>query len=479
MTQEATEERDPKQVKRNLFALLIDVISYWVGAAFTDPMTVLLVLMLRLGASPTLLGLSIALRFAAQYGVQVFVAYIVHGKPRQKPFLVWAVGLSRLPMITLPFVIYHPDTPGGKTIALWVTIGVLALVGLGEGLGGVPWTEIVARAFSSKTRGRFFSAAQTSAGVLNILIAWLFVTRILALPYPLNYTMLVGLSALMFQISTIGLLLIDEPPAPASGPKRSDRPSLKDYLAELPHMIRADKTFARLVVIQLLVNSGWAALPYYVTYATTKFHLHDDWAGTYQLLQAISVALLMPIWAFLSEKKSPAVAVRGVAFVCMITPIIALTIGSKSPWLFGMVYLLTGGSLTAGGIWVVMQHFLLTHTEEDERPKYVALLNLLNLPSAMFPLLGSALVLRDALGHDRFIMIGKVPVLLVLTAITAGVGFVLSLRLSLSDDDDLGGKPATNDGRIGPHNPTPGYPPVGPSLISESEQEACAEAGGS
>ncbi len=466
MSQEAPEEREPKQVKRNLVALLIDVISYWVGAAFTDPMTVLMALIVSLGATPAIIGLSIALRFAAQYGVQVFVAYIVHGKPRQKPFLVWAVGLSRLPMVILPFVIYRSDTAGGKTVALWVMIGVLALVGLGEGLGGVPWTEIVARAFSSKTRGRFFSAAQTSAGVLNILIAWQIVTRMLALPYPLNYTMLVGLSALMFQISTLGLLLIDEPVAPANCLKVAERPSLKEYLAELPHLIRSDKTFARLVVIQLLVNSGWAALPYYMPYAKARFNLHDDWAGSYQLLQAISVALLMPVWAFLSEKKSPAAAVRGVAFVCMLTPIVALTIGSKSPWLFGLVYLLTGGSLVAGGIWVVMQHFLLTHTEQDERPKYVALLNLLNLPSAMFPLLGSILVHQIAPERYQFVMLGKVPVLLVIVATTAGLGFILSLRLHLDDDDTA----RAQTDRAEPHNPTPGYPSVGPSLMSEREQ---------
>ncbi len=463
MTQEATEERDPKQVKRNLFALLLDVICYWVGAAFTDPMTVLLFLMHRLGATPTILGLCIALRFAAQYGVQVFAAYIIHGKPRQKPFLVWAVGLSRLPMVVLPFVIYHADTTGGRAVALWTTIGVLTLVGLGEGLGGVPWTEIVARAFTSKVRGRFFSAAQVTAGVLTILIAWQLVTKTLALPYPLNFTLLVGLSALMFQLSTLGLILIDEPPAPASCSETPDRPSLREYLSELPQMIRADKTFARLVTIQLLVNTGWAAMPFYVGYAKRHFHLQDDWAGTYQLLQAISISVLMPVWAYLSEKKTPASAVRGVAFVCMITPVVALTIGSLSPWHFGLVFLLTGGSLYAGGIWVVMQHFLLTHTEEDERPKYVALLNLLNLPSAIFPLLGSMLVI-----NDDFIRIGRVPVLLVITALTVSVGFFLSLRLSLSDDEDLGGKSASaQDGRSGPHNPTPGYPAVGPSLISD------------
>ena len=114
MTQEACVAPNPRQVKRNLFALLLDVISYWVGAAFTDPLTVLLVLMHNLGATPALLGLCIALRFAAQYGVQVFVAYLIHGKPRQKPFLVWAVGLARLPMVALPFVSTTPTRPAER-----------------------------------------------------------------------------------------------------------------------------------------------------------------------------------------------------------------------------------------------------------------------------------------------------------------------------------------------------------------------------
>jgi len=457
MTQEACVAPNPRQVKRNLFALLLDVISYWVGAAFTDPLTVLLVLMHNLGATPALLGLCIALRFAAQYGVQVFVAYLIHGKPRQKPFLVWAVGLARLPMVALPFVIYHADTPGGKAIALWTTIGVLTFVGLGEGLGGVPWTEIVARAFTATTRGRFLAAAQTSAGILNILIAWQLVTRILAHPYPWNYTILVGLSALMFQISTLGLALIDEPDVPPGCVDTEARPPLREYLAELPHMIRSDKTFSRLVTIQLFVNSGWAALPFYANHAIQHFHLKDDWAGTFQVLQALSIVLLMPMWALLSEKQSPAAAVRGVSLVCMVTPILALTIGSLSPWYFALVFLLTGGSLTAGGIWVVMQHFLLTHTEEGERPKYIALLNLLNLPSALFPLIGSAFV-----HNDQFIRIGRIPILLVLVACTVAIGFALSLRLTLSDDSG-DPPPATR----GPDSPPSEQPPNPPDIKSE------------
>ncbi|HLJ57872.1 MAG TPA: MFS transporter [Chthonomonadaceae bacterium] len=434
MTAASIEGSDPKLVKRNLFALLVDVISYWVGAAFTDPMTVLQILLVRLGATPAIIGGSIALRFALQYGVMVFVAYVVHGKPKQKPFLVWAVGLSRLPMVALPFVIYHSDTVGGKTIALWVTIGVLAFVGLGEGLGGVPWTEIVARAFDSKTRGRFFACAQIAAGVLNILIAWQIVTKILGLSYPLNFTMLIGLSALMFQISTLGLLLIMEPPDHASRPASPPRPPLREYLAELPKMISADKTFARLVLIQILVNSGWAALPYYAPFALSRFHLHENWGGTFQLLQAISVALLMPVWVFLSEHRTPAAAVRGVALACTITPIIAITIGLRNPYYFSTVYLLTGGTLTAGGIWVVMQHFLLSHTEEDKRPKAIALLNLLNLPSAMFPLLGSALVYTNAAGQMHFVLLFHRPLLWILVAIVSGIGFLCSLRLRLADE---------------------------------------------
>ncbi|HLK58737.1 MAG TPA: MFS transporter [Chthonomonadaceae bacterium] len=433
MVTEKRAEECRRQTRWNLAALTVDVVFYWVGAAFTDPLTVLLLLMHRLGATETIIGLSIALRLLAQYLPQVFIAHRMHGKARQKPMLVWVVGLARLPLLLLPFLLWNAaKSPDASRTAITAIVIVLALVGLGEGLGAVPWTEIIARAFSDRTRGRFLTGTQITSGILNILIAGFIVRPLLdlpGLPYPHDFAVLIGLSALMFQLSTVGLLLIQEPPPPPDLEQHRPMPPLASYFRLLPKMLHNDPIFARLVTIQILINAGWAASPYYVNYATQRYRLGDHWAGTYQLLQAISIAMLMPIWAYLSEKRSPAAAVRGVAFVCMLTPLAAITLGRLSPWYFGSVFLLMGGSLTAGGIWVVMNHFLLSHASDEERPLFVGLLNLLNVPCALFILLGSLLVRQD-----RFVEWYGVPVLPALLVPIIGIGFLLSLKLSLSVD---------------------------------------------
>ncbi len=428
-------DREPVQVRKNLIAFLVDVIFYWLAAAFTDPLTVLVTLMAKLGASPSLLGLSIALRFVGQYGVQVFVAYFMQGKQRQKKFLVCAVGLARLPMLILPYLIMHAgDSPQARTTALWATIVILSLVGLGEGLAGVPWAIMLARAFSNKLRGRFLTGAQIAAGVLTILISTFFVRSILPdetvtkeaanIASFHGFSILILLSAIMFQISTVGLMMIQEPDIPLSCPNSPRIPSLREYVSLLPKKLKQDKTFAKLVKVQFFLSAGWAAYPYYAPYALHKFKLADNWAGTFQLLQALSIALLMPVWNFLMEKRNEADAVKGVSLICLLTPIYALLFGHLNAYYFGVVFLMTGGTLASGGMWLVINHFVLTHSSEEERPMLVALLSLLNLPAAIFPLAGSLLI------QDKvFLEYRGVPVLLVLMTIVIGIGFVKSLQL--------------------------------------------------
>jgi hypothetical protein len=74
-------------------------------------------------------------------------------------------------------------------------------------------------------------------------------------------------------------------------------------------------------------------------------------------------------------------------------------------------------------------------------------------------------------------------VLFIVTAITVSVGFFLSLRLTLTDDDDMAGNAAAPGGTHAPHNPNASYPSVGPSLVvvadgRSSLSDAAAAEGG-
>lgn len=199
------------------------------------------------------------------------------------------------------------------------------------------------------------------------------------------------------------------------------------YLRRMPALVRTNREFARLSVIQLLIGFGTAASPFYVLYAKQRFQLGDEWGGTYQVLLAISVIVLSPFWAWLSEKRGPVAGVQGVALACLLTPLAALTIGTFSPWAFGVVFLLMGGSL-GWGMWIVVNHYLLSHIAEEERPMFVSLLNLLFAPSALYPIIGG-MFMRE----NQFLTVAGVPVLFTLTGGVIAIGCALTLRLPNPD----------------------------------------------
>jgi MFS family permease len=420
-------EPDPEQVRWNYGVLVLDVTGFAIGMAFLDFSAVLPLLMKNLGADGALIGQFATVRSLCFNLVQVFVAYATHGILRQKPILAWIATLLRLPLLLLPWFIFHAaDSPDAQRAALWATVLILSFWALGDGLGYVPWMEIVARAFSHRTRGRFFATTQLLSGIISIAVAALFVQNVLgskSFPYPLNYALLAGQCALFMHISLIGIYLIKEPPIPAYALNPKPRPPLAAYFRQLPVLMRTNPIFLRLSIIQLLLGFGSAAQPFYVLYATQFFGLDDRWGGRYQVFLAVGIVALMPVWAWLGEKRGSSTAVRGVALACLLTPICAFTVGSVSPWAYGIVFLLMGGSL-GWGMWIVLNQFLLAHVSEDERPIFVALLNLIFVPSAFYPTLGGLLV-----ANKQLLTLAGIPILFILASTVIFIGCVLAFRL--------------------------------------------------
>src|SRR5436305_1629227 len=76
-----------RDVRWNLGALMLDVTCFSLGMAFMDQSAVLPLLLQRLGASGPLIGGFAAARSLVFSLLQIFVAYVTHGRVRQKPWL--------------------------------------------------------------------------------------------------------------------------------------------------------------------------------------------------------------------------------------------------------------------------------------------------------------------------------------------------------------------------------------------------------
>ena len=373
-----------------------------------------------------MIGAFAALKSLGFNGFQILTAFIMHGRKRQKPALSLIATITRLPLLLMPVVMYHAsESASARRIALFGLIIILVLWSLGDGLGYVPWMEIVARAFEPKTRGRFFATSQIVSGLSSILIGLFAVRGILqnpSIPFPQSYSLLCGLAAAMFMVSLTGVLMIKEPPAASSEDSQSNRLPAREYFLAIPRLLH-NHIFARLTAVQLLLGFGSTSAQFYVLYAVSRFHLSDFWGGAYQAIQALGIVLLMPFWTFVSERRSSAAAIRAVGAAIVLTPLCALTVGRIGPLPFGIVFLLMGGSL-GWGIWIVVNHYLLEHVSEQQRQAHVAAINLLYVPSAIFPYLGGMLVRGNSL-----LTFHGLPVVFLVTTVITSAGLLLSYSL--------------------------------------------------
>lgn len=408
--------------RHNLIALTTDVTFFALGSAFIDANAVLPLLFQGLGASGTLIGFFSAVRMLGFNLPQVFIAGYAHRQPRKKPLLMQAATLTRLPLIIVPLLLMesvHGNTY--RLAALWGISLILTIWGCGDGLGYVSWVEIVANSFTDTVRGRFFALTQILSGIITLLVGAIIVERTLKfIPFPSDFAILGALAAICFFVSLFGLYLVKEPPVHED---LVNEPVEPVALRALPALVRSNPVFLRLAAIQVLAGGGAMAAPFYVLYATRHFHLSDAWGGIYQAMHALGLITLMPLWTRLGERRGQNRAVAAIALGCCLSPLLAFTLGTTNPWLFGICFYFMGGTLD-WGLWIVLNHYLLSHVSDSERPAYVSVFSLLNVPTALFPFLGGLLIL-----HHHFLSIGSIPVLFPVTLLFTGAAFLLSMRL--------------------------------------------------
>ncbi len=411
----------------NFGALILDVSCFSTGTAFLEASAVVPLMLERLGATGTLIGAFAASKTLIFNLIPVFIAFFLQGRQRLKPTLLTVCGLTRLPLLLLPLLLIHAaDSPAAGRVALWSTLLLLWLWSAGDGMGYAPWMEIVARAFNERLRGRFFATTQFISGLANIGVAFFLVKPVLAatiLPYPHNYALLALMFGIFMQCSSVGLFLIKEPSSPVHEEPETHHPRLRDYLKSLPAAARENPMFARLVRVQVLLAAGIAAQPFYVLYAKDYFGLSDSWGGTYQVLVAVSGVGILPLIVYVTEKRGMAAAIRFVGTIVLLTPLWALTLGRLSPWAFGGVFLLMGGSL-GWGLWMAMSQYLMADAPLAKRPLFIALMNLVSAPTALYPTLGGLLV-----RHTHLVTVSGVPVLFLLTAGVVAIGLLFASRL--------------------------------------------------
>lgn len=313
-----------REVKRNFFLAVVNGILYIFAEALLDPTLVLVGFVSHLTQNPILLGLVLPIRDAAWSLPQLWVSGFLQNRPikinfyRQMSFMriaAWFVLAISMNLII---------------DSRWMLIAFFAsftVSSLANGVGGLPFLEVVSKTIPPHRRGELFAWRLGAGGLLGIggsfLVRWL-IADDSPFGFPHNYGAL-GIGFFLF--ASVSLMLFnqireeqDEKPLP----RRNTHEQFKIAL----DVLRTNQNYRRLVTTQALMILSTMAIPFYAIYAQQQFHVDREWIGIYLGVLMISNLLSNIVFGRVSRRtdNQKVMAIAATAGGGMILVMLALAV---------------------------------------------------------------------------------------------------------------------------------------------------------
>ncbi len=365
----------------NFGANLMDGALFWFGLSFVSSTTILPLFVAKLSSNPLLFGLLAVIGQGSWYLPQVFTANFTERMPRAKPIVInLGFFLERLPlwvMVLAPIVALR-----SPALALIILFTAYAWHGIGAGLIAPAWQELIARCFPVDRRGRFFGTTMfigAGAAAAGAALSTWFLDRV---PFARSFTLIFGIAATALTFSWAFLALTREPVRAVQTPRRSNR----QFLGELPGIVRRDHNFRRFLVARAMLTLGGLGTGFITVSAIERWQIADSVVGVYTAVYMIGQTAGTLAFGFLADRFGHKLSLEIGALASALAFLAAL-LAPAPGWIFAVFFLLgiSVGALLVSGIMVNMEF-----SASERRPTYVGIANTtIGVTAIAAPLLGA------------------------------------------------------------------------------------------
>ena len=358
--------------RRNFTYFLIDSILFTVAMGILGATTVIPDFVRRLTDSEILIGLAGNV-FTIGYTLpQLFIARYIVRYARKKWWFVGPNIPMRFVMLLFAAVIIWLGQERSGLILL-AFFGCYTLFAFGDGLVGVPWTDLIGSSLDKRWRARMLGFSAAISGVIMLLVAPL-IGNILGQNgpgFPNNYAFLFGIAGLLFAASILPGLFIHEMPG---GKALEKLPTLAEFLPQLGELLRDDMPFRAYIVARIFTNLLMMAAPFYIGFATVDLGLSSEVAVPVLLaVQTVGSVVGALLYAWLGSRNNTLYIQLSLVSAAML-PVCALLASSVGPWLLYVGFLVSG--LAAGAnLFMCFLNWLVDYAQADKLPVYAGLSN--------------------------------------------------------------------------------------------------------
>ncbi len=375
--------------------------------------TVFPALVTDLGGSKVTFGLLFSVLLGAPYLLNFIFGHYISRHSFRRKFLLVGIYLRGLSFFGMAATTYFlaARAPGFVVMSFFLWTLLFSVSG---GFAGISYTDIIGKLVTPGKRGKLYAAKQFASSIASflggVIVAGAFSTS--RLPFPDNYSLVLGMGGAGLLIASVAFWFIREPPSPVAP---EDRIPLRALLRRVPKILRENREFLRFVIVQNLTSFSLMVMPFYMVFAKERFAIPDSYIGRYLLFQITGAILSNLMWGLISSRRGPKAVVWTCVVLGGVIPLAAIGGAYLGPNAFALIFFLVG--FVMSGRRVGFDPYTLEIIPEEERPVYLGIQGSLNVLSVVIPFLGGVLI------H----LFGYYPVF-ILTAVIMGIAFLLLTR---------------------------------------------------
>ena len=301
--------------RRNFYAFLWHAAFLAIASSFMDVDTVIPSMLINAGGTSVHVGILTAILIGGTRLSQLFFAPYINSKYNKKSLLITGITLRAIALAGMAVAFFFHDNFSNAVIISLIFI-LMTSFSLGGAFASISYTDILGKSVLEGLRKSFFSMRQIIASGGTLLSAWLAGYVLKQYEYPVNYTYVFAIAAVVLFIASLGFWVVSEVKVI---PPKQNKGVIASYIEEL-------KNNQRLLYYLLLTNTiglGYAILPFILLLGKEQLDMSNSFVSNLLLVKMTGLILGGIFIYFFSKKIKYDAMLKATFFLGLIFPLFA------------------------------------------------------------------------------------------------------------------------------------------------------------
>jgi len=368
--------------KNNYYSFLWHAVFLALAINFMDVNTIIPAMMVDAGGSSLQLGILTAIMQGGGKVAQLAFAPFLNNQPLKKGYLLGGIN-ARISALGGMALLFYYSYHCSKHFIIWAIFILISLFSFSGSFANINYVDLLGKSVLQEKRKAFFSIKQVVSSVIVFLSAFLARAILTEYSYPVNYSVLFFIAALLLAIASLGFWRIKEVTA-----SNSKIDGFKRYIRVVAAEIKENKKLRNYIFLKNTQEICIVLMPFLILYSKKILAADSQDIGNFLLLKVIGGVVTGSIFYYYSNRIKYNYMLYTTSLLSVLVPFSILAF--PGPVLFPYVFLAGGIIFTIHTI--SLSGILLEVTTNENRALYTGLSGAGSILPVIFPFLGGWII---------------------------------------------------------------------------------------